>query len=376
MPERPDPLDGRLRAALDRVPAPDLWHDAAAPGRPERPLPPASSPGRRIATAAFALVVFAGSVTFLLAGRGQPPIDVGLAPREPVSVSSMLEKTPGVRCTATMPSVVDPGAPLGLAYTLENVTDRPVDVSTFPPSFPVQVRAGDGSTWDTGDLMSHSWPMTLPIALPPGERKKVEPQSLTVQFPGPLTVRPTCVGERMPDLRAAVANLGPAPSAQDAVVQAAAAASGLFDACLPSPNGAVVGTIAPPGGAAVSLPDVRCSAQVTNDPGFVVVTFVATTPSTAPPPSIPPGLLSTVDAPSAQGNAETVVWRFVVTGSGAYPVGSASHAKSVPADAMDTSYDITSKGWSSGDRSACGGEDVAWGGDGSSVTVVFFDACH
>ncbi|MGZ4131427.1 MAG: hypothetical protein ACXVWF_00135 [Actinomycetota bacterium] len=377
MPERRDEtLEDRLRAALDRLPAPDLWRDAAAPGRPERPLPPASSPGRRIATAAFALVLFVGSMTFLLTRGGTSTVTSSAPPASTISVSKMLGKTLGIRCTASMPDVVQPGAPLDLGYTLENVTNAPVKVSLFPPSFPVRVRAGDGSTWDTADLMNHSWPMTLPTPLAPGATKTVAPQPLAVQFAGPLTVTPTCAGEPLPALHAAVADLGPTPPAEDAVARAAASASGLFDACLPPPDGAVVGTIAPPGGGGVSLEDIRCSARIESDPGFAVVTFAITTPSAAPAPSIPQGLLSTVDVPSADGNAETVVWRFVVTDSGAYPVGSTTHAKTVPADAMDTSYDITSEGWSAGDTSSCGGEDISWGGTGSSVTVVFFDACH
>jgi hypothetical protein len=109
MPERRDePLDDRLRAGLDRLPAPDLWREASAPGRPERPLPPTSSPGRRIAIAAFALLVFAGSVTFLLAGGGGGPTTTASTPPETISVSKRLEYPPGIRCTASMPSRMAP----------------------------------------------------------------------------------------------------------------------------------------------------------------------------------------------------------------------------------------------------------------------------
>src|SRR6266511_5504046 len=60
MTERRDPFDDRLRAALDDVPAPDLWDAATDRERPERPLPSGPSPGRRVAIAAFALTAGGG----------------------------------------------------------------------------------------------------------------------------------------------------------------------------------------------------------------------------------------------------------------------------------------------------------------------------
>jgi hypothetical protein len=239
----------------------------------------------------------------------------------------------------------------------------------------VEIVAGDGTTWNTQELMNHSWPFSPPPPLVPGETKTIDTTPIAVQFPGPLAVTATCAGEPMPVLHATVDDTGEVPSTGDAVTLAAGATSGMLDGCTPPPGGSAVGTVAPPGGTSATMP-VRCSASVVTHPGFAVVTFAITTPPDATPPPIPAGLLSSVGLPSASGNAETVVWRFVATASGARPVASATHARSLPADAMDTSYDVSSTGWSTGDASRCGGEEYSAGGDGSSVTVVFFDACR
>jgi len=81
------------------------------------------------------------------------------------------------------------------------------------------------------------------------------------------------------------------------------------------------------------------------------------------------------DLATDNGAAETLVWRFVVTGSDAFPVGSATQYRSKAADAIDTQFDISPKGWRSGGASHCGGDGIVAGGDGRTVTIVFYNAC-
>ncbi len=319
------------------------------------------------ATAAIALPLYG------LSGIGSHPVPGGTA-GERVSENVLLAKTPGVRCTASMPAVVEPGAQLGLTMTLENVTDATVKATTPPPAFPVEVQAGDGTTWDTADLMNHSWPGELPTPLAPGESKTVQLQPLAVQFPGPLTVTPTCAGERMPALDADVANPGSTPRPEDAVTRAVAATAGLFNGCTPTPAASTVGTVSPPDDPMRSL-EVRCAAQVRSEPGFAIVTLVMSTPSSAESPKVPGGLLLSVDLASDTGNAETLAWRFVVTPTGVLPVASATHTRTEAADAMDTAYELSSKGWGDGGQSRCGGDEYSAGGDGSSVLIVIYEAC-
>lgn len=320
-----------------------------------------------VATAAIALPLFA------LSRIGSPP--AGAANEsEQVSESMMLTKTPGVLCTASMPAEVAPGAPLGLTMSLENITDTTVKVSLFQPAFPVRVIAGDGMTWDTADLMAHSWPGVLPTPLASGLSKMVELQPLRIQFPGPLTVTPSCAGEPMPALHADVAKPGPTPADGDAVSRAVSATSGLFDGCSPTPIGSAVGLVSPPDDSAPSL-QVRCAAEVRTFPGFVVVTLVMSTPSTAASPTVPDGLLLSPNLASQSVNAQTLAWRFVVTATTVHPVASATHDVTKPAGAMDTVYEVLSTGWRPGGTSRCGSEDFSAGGDGRSVFIVFYEAC-
>jgi len=301
----------------------------------------------------------------------QTPSGVG----QVVSVSRTLTRTPGVTCTASMPSVVKPGAPLGLKFTLENRSSKTVNLPSFPPSYPFTITAGDGTKWDAASLMSHSWPAPGSEPLAAGATKTIDPQPVRVQFPGPLTVRPTCDGERMRPLTIGVDGDGGSVPEDGAVSRAAAATSGLLDDCSPLLGSSVVGTITPPKAVSGSpTMEARCAATVAGYQGFSVVTFAISMPADAPTPPTHEGFLTIVGLPTTQGNAETIVWRFVVTDSTVVPVASATHTRTM-GGGSEFGYDVSSKGWSHGDRSTCGGEGYGFGGDGSSVYVVFPEAC-
>jgi hypothetical protein len=296
---------------------------------------------------------------------------------ETLTESVELDDTSGVWCTASISSTLEPAAAAGVRFTLENRSSSPQDVSTFPPAFPVKITDGEGTVWDTGDLMAHSWPMMPPVSLAPGGTTKVDPEGFRVQFPGPLRVVPTCAGQAMDPFTVSVAGGGPALDEEDAVRRAAEAGQGLLSGCTqPAVDGGSTYTVASPEEAGGAL-EVRCAVGVGMYDGFSVVTFTLVAPSDAAIPSIPEGPLVGVPiAGGAEGSAETIVWRFVVTTSDAGPVASATASHTVPAgDRMAVSYDVSARGWTAGDRSRCGGESYSTGGDGRTVNVVFLDTC-
>jgi hypothetical protein len=173
-----------------------------------------------------------------------------------------------------------------------------------------------------------------------------------------------------------VADVGPSVSDTNAVERARAATSGLLEDCDPPPNGSTTGTIAPPADPATAV-SVACAASVSRYPGFSVVTFAIGIPAGADAPRPPSGLLAVVPVPSAPRNAETAVWRFVVTASHVVPVASAtSYRSTANGDTMTTEYEVSTEAWKDGGASRCGGSGSAMGGGGSSVTIVLLSACE
>src|SRR5437867_4347189 len=110
MPESHDPgLDERIKRALDRIEAPDLWTEASDSTRPSRSSTAPPSRGRRVLVATVAFALFAVPVALLLGGdRSHAPSPADNPSSGTVTVSQILAKTPGVRCTASMPAVVEP----------------------------------------------------------------------------------------------------------------------------------------------------------------------------------------------------------------------------------------------------------------------------
>jgi len=213
-----------------------------------------------------------------------------------------------------------------------------------------------------------------PKKLGPGEQQSLLVAPLAVQFPGPLAITPTCLGEAMAPIPTEVPKPGPTPMPDVALISAITATSGLFGPCAPTVTASATGMIAAPTEATMTM-DVRCSAQVATEAGFSVVTLEMSTPSDKPAPKISEGIVSPPDLASDAGAAETLVWRFVVTETDAFPVGSATHFRTKAADAMDTQFTISTKGWRPGGAAGCGGEGIVSGGDGRTATISFYNAC-
>src|SRR5512132_146121 len=100
-----DDLDRRLRTALDRVPASDVWGEATRAGRPDYPVPHGVPRRRRVLIVATVCFVFAGAVVLVEAVR---PRDVEVStPASPGTVSSTLSFRGGsLVCTATVDRVL------------------------------------------------------------------------------------------------------------------------------------------------------------------------------------------------------------------------------------------------------------------------------
>jgi hypothetical protein len=286
----------------------------------------------------------------------------------------LLDKPAGVRCTATVPTMVRPGEQLPLTIEIQNTSAADVEVTPFPAD--VSVKAGDGTVWDTATLTQGSigGGFILPKNLSPGEQKELLVPPLAVQFSGPLAVTPTCLGAAMAPMPVEVSDLGQAPTPNEAVATAVTASSGLFGPCAPTATHSATGTIVAPSEATMTM-EVRCSAQVVTETGFDVVTLVMSTPSDKPAPQIPTGIVTPPELAAGSGAAETLLWRFVVTGTDASPVGSSTHFRTKAADAMDSQFIISAKGWRPGGASGCGGDGIVSGGDGRTVTISFYNAC-
>ena len=375
-------LHRRLRSALDGIDVPDVWDEASNPARPH--LSGGRNVGaKRIGALAVGVVVSIFSVAALLQlspmGGSEP---TPKATEVTLSTSAMLKDLPEVRCTASAPAAVQPGALFNVSYTLENTSNESVKVSGFPPSYPLVVQAADGSSWNTADLMNHSWPYMPGESLSAGGSRVVEAKDLTrlyVQFPGPLSVTPTCEGQQLDPLRVEVSAAGgAAPSPDSAMSRAANATSGLFGQCMPQADRPTIGTIGPPPSSDLSAFVAWCSADVQTWDGFSVVTFVIVAPAGEGPSTVvPSGLAAFTHLPTPPGgsNGEVVVWRFVVPSEGkAMPVGSGVTVASTPSQGYERWFDVSSADWRDGGTSLCGGTGGG-GGSGASATVVFFDDC-
>ena len=90
--------------------------------------------------------------------------------------------------------------------------------------------------------------------------------------------------------------------------------------------------------------DVRCSADIKTEPGFAVVTLEMSSPADKPSPNLSDGIVVPPHLATNAGQSETIVWRFVVTGTDALPVGSATRFSTKAANAMDSEFEITPKG--------------------------------
>jgi len=290
-----------------------------------------------------------------------------------------------VRCTATVSRSVQAGDPVGLTFSLRNVSNDRVKVPLYRGGLWLVVRAADGTTYDTRvPLRDEIGPMTLPTTILPGTTKTVPEvgKYLRVRWRGPLQVTPGCGQTALPVLSVGVNVAGPPPDEPSALAAVVTASGHLLDHCRPERAGvAVEGQIFPPSGGTFppsgDTPPMSatCSVSIQNEGQFLVAqTLIAS------PPDLALGDLH-VNQPYEQLSLrhpspyEAVAWEFVVTKDGATPVAAAEADATKPADHMAPDWTWTSSGvqrLGSG-SSRCGGSGGSWGGTGP--TVEFISVC-
>ncbi|HEV8088318.1 MAG TPA: hypothetical protein VGQ50_06570 [Actinomycetota bacterium] len=378
----PEPWETKLHALQILTPPERPWEHprGARLGSPSGPRQPSRLLAGVVAVAVAVAAILVARAAF--GGGGNTSTGVRTPAASPTQTGSpqgtsesvALRGSHGLRCTVTLPPVVQPGRDLALTFSIENVSGAPVDQPSGYSS--VQIQDGDGMTWDTADLSAamgvSGGGYSPPQQMAPGA-SETSTADVAVQFAGPLSVTPVCAGQTMPALSTDVADPGTTPLPGAAVARAVAATSGLFARCAPTPSEATIGTVMSPDHA--HSMDVRCSAAVKTAPGFAVVTLMMNTPADGPVPDVSNGFVVPAQI-TAKGNAEAIVWRFVVTANNVYPVGASTHTSTRGYDAMEPEYNVGAGGWHGGGASRCGGDGTIAGGNGKQVGIAFIDVCH
>jgi hypothetical protein len=285
-----------------------------------------------------------------------------------------------VRCTATVKSEVQVGHPVSVKFTLHNVSRHSVKVSLWVFSTGLDLKAANGTTYDTSALYQAfpGIPPPLPKKLRGGGTLQLGTEAVHVRWPGPLEITPQCLAQALPTLRVSVAAPWPGPSESAAIGEVVAAAGHLLDHCRPqTPGVAVDGQIYPPSGTVTPM-NAQCSISVSSKGRFLDAQVLVL---------IPAGLAGVqVFQPyetlwpithalplAASPPYEAIAWEFVVTRDGAIPVAASSIAATKDSDQIAPSFYWDGSGWKSEGEGSCGGTGFAWGGTGPDIE--FISAC-
>ncbi len=245
-----------------------------------------------------------------------------------VSTSAMLPNST-VRCTATVPALLQPGEPTGLIFTFENTGSEPAKVTLQEEgNADIRITAADGSVYDTGHERGLYAGGIWFVTLAPGATETTGvTMDVAVRWDGPLTIVPTCQKTALEPLQVGVADPGPTPSPADALAAALADTRDMFASCEPTLDPAgVVGEIRRPGAETPASPSptgqsvaALCWATIRSQQGFDVVTLSYQSPPSAP--SFTPGTYFLEDAlPPGGGFSQVGRWTFVVTAAAATSV--------------------------------------------------------
>jgi len=328
---RPD-VESRLRAELDRVPAPDLWHELI---EREHQGPPFSSRREsRFAILILALAVAGGGIWLAVraftGGSNNGPSSVAR-----VKVSGHAADAP-LDCTVTLltPTVAI-GDTVRTVFAYSNTGDTafrlPVDGGT--PRLLVYNASGDLLyDTDTGPYGVAGIDAGSDLEeVVPGESLDRSSEFVAL-WGGDLTLKPMC-GYGIPDeqrktfvrqgvielppLTVHVEGLGMGFSPADALDRVLGATGGLFDKCKPRPDGhPVTGSIEAPatwqGHQLPPMPAV-CAAEVRSGQGGITVDLLFASPDDLPLPQSPgEGPSRGLDLPVGVG-VQMGRWTFVVT---------------------------------------------------------------
>jgi len=365
-----DDLDRRLRTALDRVPASDVWGEATRAGRPDHPMPHGVPRRGRVLIVATVFLVLVGA--FVLAEAVRPRDAEVSTPASPGTVSSTLSYHGGsLACTATVDRVLDPGRPIAMSLAVENVGASTQHVSSFAGTrLTVESESGE-QLWDSAIANSVALGPgpDMGLDLPPGETHVYSVPPVRVAWGGPLHLTPTCDGLRLPALIVDVAGSGSTPTAQQALDRALDATSGVFGSCTPKLDGtSLVGTLDPPdGGIAPSL-DARCIAEIRAYDGFVAVDIGAVSPATIELDDLPAYYFQMPSPHRAETNSESLLWTFVVTATDVITVQGPISEEGIAPGFRTVDFRLGHGGWSRS-VSPCGNSGQ------SGPFISFFEPC-
>lgn len=274
-----------------------------------------------------------------------------------------------LRCDARLTSdTVDPGEKIPLEISITNLSDR---TQSVPGGISrMKVLDASGSTlFDSAEYEAgiHG-PFILEEDLEPGATFKPFFRSIVkVRWPGPLEVVPGCplFDDPLPALTLDVTVLGSTPAIGKALEAALAETHGLFQGCLPEPDGNwVTGVIEIPGAPDAPPMPARCSASVVEGEGFDVVELRLVSPPDAPDYEMPQYIIMVPELPGT-GSMEALRWTFVVTDSETREVEDLVNVnRTRPADKMAPYFEFFDGEWNAG-ASRCGGM-----GSGSGILII------
>jgi hypothetical protein len=361
-------LDRKLRS-LDEIAAPDLWTRVGVPSGP-RPTRSFPSPLRRAGIIAVALSLSVAAFAFAYFGLRTDRVDRPQPGDRMVSVAAPVRQGTLV-CTVTAPGVVDPGRPLSIAFTVENISDQTREFSATG-STSYLVTNAEGVVYDTTNEIPIFGPMVPPIEIAPGETWGSGSDVRVVEWGGPLMITPACLGATLPGLTIDVAVPGPTPTVAEAIGRAEGTNGALMGECRPAiDESPTVGTIQTPTPADVPDMSASCSATVTLHDGFALVRMLIVTP---------PGEheLEGIDDPYFRFSIpddgrpiEVVVWDVVVTQDGANVAGGWVEARTASGAGMAPNWSWNGTGWDGPGASKCGALTNASG----PGYIEFINAC-
>ena len=238
--------------------------------------------------------------------------------------ASVLSLDGTLKCSARIPSRnIEPGDYTGLEMSITNVGDSPVELPGVLAGW-VQILGANGRLLASSrdDLVRDGrvrFARDVPIRkVAPGEVTDVLMFDSRVVWPDRVRLLSHCEGvgadlgfPAVPPISVHATTGGTTPTSSEGITRALKAAEGLFATCSPSSSEVwTVGVIKPPDGK-YSPMTARCMADVTEAPGYVLVTLTFIAPANAPEIRLASRLAET--ALPEEHSISIGRWSFIVT---------------------------------------------------------------
>jgi hypothetical protein len=313
-------LDRRF-AELDALDASELWPDI------EHRIPgPFREPRRRqrALAIAVALVLVASLTTWALTALREPELPLGAQvvtghdPEIPLECTARLERAV-VRPGQTITITVDYRATGKLPY---QVLSHPRLLVSFPGG-PVVYNTSTGPTTSAslpegqGNHVPRSGPHVWTLSFNPLWGPRLEVVPFCGYIGEPAEEAPPRRGIQLEPLLVDVQSEGEAPSEEEALSRAIAAAGGLFDHCAPDAGDAdTIGELRPPAtyeGPELTPIRARCGASIKRFPGFATVDLLFVSPPSLELPTPREDRNRGLHLPTRSEGVQMGRWTFVVT---------------------------------------------------------------